>query len=198
MTEYTISRASGCCAVSGRAFEAGEEFYSVIVEAQEGLERRDYSLAAWEGPPPGALCHFKTRLPAKEEARRTFVDDEVLINFFQRLAGAEDALKQRFRFVLALILLRKRLLKYERTVREPKGEHWDMRLVRDKTLHRVFNPVMNDREIEQVSGELSAILHGAPIDADPVVPADPPDDPPAPHADPASVVPIEDDEEANA
>ncbi len=198
MTDYAISRASGRCAVSGRAFDPGEEFYSVILETGEGLERRDYSLAAWEGPPPGALCHFKTRLPAREESRRTFVDDEVLINFFLRLAGASEVLKQRFRFVLALILLRKRLLKYEGTAREPEGEHWDMRLVRDKSLHRVFNPVMNDEEIEQVSGELSAILHGAPIDDELLPAGDSPDVAPLGQSGPSAVGATDTVEEADA
>ncbi|MFQ5430854.1 MAG: hypothetical protein ACE5E1_11145 [Phycisphaerae bacterium] len=162
MVDYDISRASGKCAISGRPFEEGEEFYTVVLEGDGGFERRDYALEAWQGPPEGTLCHFKTRMPRKNAPKKTFVDNEVLIGFFLRLAGAEEAddVKLRFRFVLSLILLRKRLLKYECTVREAGREYWEMRLMRDKSRHRVLNPALDEAEIEALSGELSAILHG--------------------------------------
>jgi len=56
--------------------------------------------------------------------------------------------------------LRKRLLKYERTLREELGEFWEMRLMKDKTLHRVFNPALDEAEIGELTGELSSILAG--------------------------------------
>lgn len=160
MADYDISRATGKCTVTGRPFEEGEDFHTVILETAEGMERCDYSQEAWKGPPEGTLCHFKTRLPKKDEPRKTFVDNEVLINFFLRLVDTEDALKLRFRFVLSLILLRKRLLKYEKTLRDGDREFWEMRLTRDKSLHRVFNPSLNENEIEELSSELNTILHG--------------------------------------
>ncbi len=83
-----------------------------------------------------------------------------MINFFLRLADSEEPLKERFRFVLSLILMRKRLLKYGRTIRRDGREYWEMRMVRDKSVHLVLNPSMNDAEIEEVTGELGAILHG--------------------------------------
>jgi len=160
MSDYEVSRSIGQCCVSGRVFSEGEEFYTVVLEGPDGLERKDYALDAWEGPPEGTLCHFKTRLPKKDEPKKTFVDDEMLIHFFLRLADTEEGLKIRFRFVLSLILMRKRLLKYEKTLREGDRELWQLRLMRDKSEHRVINPSLNESEIESLSEELSAILHG--------------------------------------
>lgn len=160
MAEYEISRTTGRCSISGRPLREDEEFYTAVIEGEAGIERRDYSLEAWQGPPAEALCFFKTRLPKKDEPKRTFVSDDVLVEFFLRLANAEDAAKQRFRFVLSLILLRKRLLKYERTVRDANGESLELRLMRDKTMHLVRDPALDESEIEELTGELSAILHG--------------------------------------
>ncbi len=161
MQDYEVSRTIGKCSVSGKTFEEGEEFYSVVLDDKEGLHRCDYSVDAWEGPPEGTLCYCKTALPVKNEQKKTFVDDEVILDFFLRLGGADDRLKQRFRFVLSLILMRKRILKYVKTIRESDREYWEMRLVRDKTRYRVFNPVLDEHEIEDVSVELSTILHGS-------------------------------------
>lgn len=160
MIEYDVSKSAGTCCVTGRAINEDEVFYSALIETSEGFERRDYTEQAWQGPPEGALCFFKTRMPKKQEARRTFVDDDVLINFFQRLEGADDPSKLRFRFVLSLILLRKRLLKYERTLREEGGEYWKMRLMREKSSHKVYNPVLSDEEIQDLTSQLGSILAG--------------------------------------
>jgi len=163
MAEHGIPRSIGKCGVSGRILEEDEVFYTAILDAPdggEGFERRDFAAEAWQGPPEGTLCHFKTRLPRKDEPKKTFVDDDVMINFFLRLADADEGLKLRFRFVLSLILMRKRVLKYVRTIREGDREFWEMRLMRDKSHHCVFNPVLSEDEIEELSGELSAILHG--------------------------------------
>ncbi len=160
MADYDVSRTAGLCIVCGRAFEEGEAFHSVVIETPQGFERRDVSEACWAGPPQDAVCHFKTRLLKKEKPRKMFVDDDVLVNFFLRLADSEEPLKQRFRFVLSLIMMRKRLLKYDRTVRQGDREFWEMKLMRDKSLHKVFNPSLKDAEIEGVTEELGAILHG--------------------------------------
>ena len=65
-----------------------------------------------------------------------------------------------FRFVLALILMRKRLLRYEQTLQEDGREYWQMRLLRDQTLHRVQNPQLTDEQVAGVSAQLGSILHG--------------------------------------
>lgn len=164
MTDFDISRASGACCVTGRTFDEDEAFYTVVLETEDGLARRDYSLDAWTGPPEGALCFYKTRMPHKNQPKRRFIDDSAMISFFKALGDATHPNKLRFRFVLAMILLRKRVLKYERTQREGHAEVWEMRLVREKTMHRVVNPMLREDEIVGVSAELGSILHGFVVD----------------------------------
>src|SRR5262245_60424025 len=160
MNEYEIARTAGQCSACGRALAEGEPFYSVLFETPEGYARRDIAEECWQGPPPDALCHFRTRIAPKAERRKTFVDDAVLIDFFHRLGEASEPGRQRFRFVLALILLRKRLLKYEQTQREGGAEVWMMRTVRDKQLHRVLNPGLDESQIEGLTIELGSVLEG--------------------------------------
>jgi hypothetical protein len=160
MKEYNIAPRTGVCNTTQRALEEGEEFYAVLFDVPEGFERRDYCLAAWEGPPEGFFCYFKSRVPQKEEKKRRFVDTEIMVNLFQRLAESDDEVKQHFRFVLALILMRKRVLKYLRTIQENDGEFWEMRVSGEDELFLVRNPKLTDEQIEKVSRELGAILHG--------------------------------------
>lgn len=160
-TEYEVSRPAGRCAVSGREIRAGEMFHSALFEKGDGFERRDYAAECWNGVPEGAVCAFQTRIAERPAPKRTFVDDDVLVNFFLRLAEDANDNRRNFRFVLALILMRKRLVKYEQTLRDEAGcEIWQVRLTRDNSLHTVMNPRLTDAQAAEVTESLKVILAG--------------------------------------
>lgn len=158
--QYQVEPMKCRCATTGTVLEEGDEFYTVLIEDGESFRRADYSLSAWTGPPDGAYCYFRSRVPVKEKRRKLLVDDAVLMNLFERLADEVIPVRIQFRFVLALILMRKRLLKYEASELADGVEVWTMVTRRDHTRHSVVNPRLTDDQIEGVSGELSAILHG--------------------------------------
>ena len=157
--EWELESSTGRCTISGRTLKEGEEFFTVLFEEGESFRRIDYSLEAWQGPPEGCFCSFKTRVPVKGKPKKLLVDNELLVDFFLRLAEEKELLRIQFRFVLALILMRKRLLRYEDSAVEEGTEIWAMTLSRDQSRHRVVNPHLTDDQIEAVSRELSAILH---------------------------------------
>lgn len=157
--QWEVERAKGRCVSTGRLFEEGEEFFTVLFEDGDSFRRADYCLDAWEGCPEDSYCHFKTRVPVKEKRKQLLVNNELLVNFFSRLATDKVPVRIHFRFVIALILMRKRILRYERSVVEDGSEIWDMTLVHDQTKHRVSNPRLSDDQIEEVSRQLSTILH---------------------------------------
>ena len=132
----------------------------MLFEDGEGFRRCDYSLEYWNGPPDGSYCHFKSRIPIKRKHKKLLVDNEILISFFLRLGNESEPARLQFRFVLALILMRKRLLRYEGSGVEDGVEVWRMVLTADRSEHRVVNPRLTDEQIEGVSSQLSAILHG--------------------------------------
>ena len=114
----------------------------------------------WQENKPEVFSYWKTRIPLPNQKRSIFVDDTVLINLFERLAEQQEQLKINFRFVLALILMRKKILKYEDSRQEGKKEIWEMRFVRETQIHEVINPNLKEEQIQQVSQELSTILQG--------------------------------------
>ncbi len=160
MPQYEIERSTGRCSVSGEEIQEGEEFYTVLFEAGDSFERADFSLDRWQGPPDGCFCFFKTKKPVKEKKKQLLVDDALLENLFQRLSTETEPLRIQFRFVLALILMRKRLLRYDKSTKRNGEEYWCMTLMRDKSTHEVINPELNDDQIDGVSEQLTAILHG--------------------------------------
>ena len=158
MADWVINKPLGECCGTGRQIEPGEEYFGALIETPEGLERRDYSAEYWEKEKPEAFCFWRTRLPDPEEKKELFVSDDMLMAFFERLAPETDPEKVNFRFVLALVLMRKRRLKYDATKMEGTKETWCLRVVGQKEIAEVVNPHLDDEQIEQLTSQIGQIL----------------------------------------
>jgi hypothetical protein len=159
--DWEISRTTGRCAATGRELAEGEFYYTALFETPQGFERRDFSVESWSGPPEGCFCYWKTRVPTREKKRSTIaVDNALLVSLFTRLEDDSSEMRQKFRFVLALLLMRKRLLRMENSVHEDDREYWQMRLTAEQSVHRVLNPNLSPDEIDRLSAQLTAILSG--------------------------------------
>ena len=158
--KWDIQAAAGQCAGTGRKLEPGEEYYAALVDKKTCFERLDYSVEYWNAHKPEVFSFWKTTVAAVNEKKNLFVDDSVLTNFFERLESEQESVKINFRFVLALILMRKRILKYEQTKRNGDREVWRVRQTGSKETHDVINPQLSEEEIEQVSAQLGSILRG--------------------------------------
>lgn len=159
MDEWEIDKPLGQCFGTGRQIEAGEEYYGALVENEEGLKRQDFCQAYWDEHKPEAFCYWKTRLPRPDEKKKLFVDDDMLMAFFERLAGENGQEKINFRFVLALVLMRKRRLKYDSSRTEDGREIWRLRIAGgDKEFVELVNPHLDEEQIEQLSSQIGQIL----------------------------------------
>ena len=158
MAEWDIDKPLGECSGSGRTINYGEEYFAALVEAGGVFERRDFSREYWESEKPEVYCYWRTKLPDPDEKKAIFVDDEMLMAFFERLAQETEQEKINFRFVLALILMRKRRLKYDSTKVEGEKEIWRLRITGEKQYTEVTNPHLNEEQIEQLSSQLGQIL----------------------------------------
>jgi len=162
MSDWEVNKPLGQCFGSGRKIEHGEEYFGALVVAEEGLQRQDFCADYWESEKPDVFCHWKTKLPEPGQKKQLFVDDQMLMTFFERLARETDQEKIDFRFVLTLILMRKRLLKYDESRTEDGKEIWRLRIPGDRSaegLVEVVNPHLDEEQIEQLSSQIGEILH---------------------------------------
>ena len=162
MSEWEVDKPLGQCYGTGRTIEPGEEYFGALIEIEEGLQRRDYCGNYWESEKPNVFCYWKSKLPRPDEKKQIFVDDNMLMAFFERLENETEQEKVNFRFVLALILMRKRLLKYDATRDEDGKEIWRLRIVGDKSANNrveVINPHLDEEQVSQLSSQIGQILH---------------------------------------
>ncbi|MFW5653548.1 MAG: hypothetical protein ACOC0P_05840, partial [Planctomycetota bacterium] len=89
--------------------------------------------------------------------------DEVLMTLFDRLTGEEQPQRIAYRFVLGLILMRKKLLRCEGTRAEGDASIWLMRRKGDSTdlpPLEMVDPRLSDKDVQDVADQLGEILRG--------------------------------------
>jgi hypothetical protein len=155
--DFDVDRCTRHCAVTGRPLTEGEEFYSALVRSAGSVARQDYSLEAWHGAPDGAIGWWKSKMPQRDSKRAQMAPSEVLLEFFESLADSPEA--EDMRYVMALWMLRRRILRMEETQRDTAGrEVLVLYCPRTETTHRVASLAPSDERVAEIQAELGKLL----------------------------------------
>ncbi len=162
--KYNIARTEGVCCQCGAKLEPSQEFLATIRQEGDELVRIDYCTtcrptdddAPW---PREVLGAWRSRVPEPREKKKLFIDDDALLTFFDRLDGTDDPQRISFRYVLTLILMRKKLVVYESSRTESDGtETWIVRRRGTEDRHEVIDPRLDEDQIEAVSAQLGQVM----------------------------------------
>jgi hypothetical protein len=158
MSDYQIQPPTRRCTLTGQELLPGARFFSVLLEKDGKLVRQDFSVEAWQGPPAGAFSFWAGRIPAQEQARRVIIDDDMLIDCLQRMGGQAEPAKLNFRYVVALLLMRRKRLKFDQVRTDGGQEFLQLRCVKTGTKYDVLNPRLTDQEMAEVQDEVFKVL----------------------------------------
>ena len=163
--DYKISASSHVCQACDRQFGVGDEYYSAVVEVEgeQVFARHDFCPDCWKPDAAAYFSFWKTRVPEPEQPRRRgpqLVDLARLMQLFEHLDDAQEDHALRFRYVLALVLMRKRRLKVvsSRRLAGGRGEELTLREPGTDRRHVVRAPSISDSEIRTVSDRLRDVL----------------------------------------
>lgn len=160
MAEYDIQGPTRTCAATGRELNPGDRYFAALTESEGKLTRTDYAADAWPGPPPGAVAYWSGKVPAAgAKPRKPLVNDDLLLDCFDRLKDTADADGLNFRYVATLLLMRRKRFRFEDAARDADGR--DVLIVRDArggALHHVLDPRLNDEQIAAVQTEVFRVL----------------------------------------
>jgi hypothetical protein len=158
MTDYQITANTRRCAITGRELRPGEKVYTVLLDREGKFVRQDYSSEAWHGPPADAFGFWVGKVQGSETQRRPPIDDELLLDCFRRLEGQEETQRVQFRYVVALLLLRRKQLKFEEARTESGREILKLKCARSREVYEVVNPGLNDDQMEAVQDEVFKVI----------------------------------------
>ncbi len=178
-----IGRSTGRCAATERELAPGDPCFTALVRPQPDpdadpgtgpgradrpvFERLDYHPEAWDDVRESGilgdrlLCWWRTEVSEPGGRRNLFVDDETLVDLFARLEDEADPGRAAFRFVLGLILLRRRKLRVVDRGREGDEDVWRFKRVGggdDAPIWAVADPRLAEDDAEAIAEQLSAIL----------------------------------------
>jgi hypothetical protein len=160
MTDYDIQAPARACAATGRELKPGDRYVAVLTEEGGKLVRADYAPEAWRGAPVGALAYWHGRVPATgKRPRKPAINDDLLLDCFDRLKDSPDADAQNFRYVATLLLMRRKRFRFEDAARDEQGR--DVLIVRDArggAVHHVIDPRLTDEQVAAVQAEVFRVL----------------------------------------
>jgi len=149
------------CAVSGRVFTEGDKYYSAIRETNDGFVRTDYAPEVWETLDKTDFVSFwHGKVPSENDRRknRLVIDTEAFYQFFLGILPDTAPTREIFRYLLALILVRKRVLRLDEIEKSPAGEALILFDTRAKTEYHIPVHPGNEDELNAAQEELNKLL----------------------------------------
>ncbi len=166
---WNIKGRSPSCSITERKFEDGESFYAAIFDApdgEEGFVRRDFSIDAWKDyekqdntPKPFSFWKSIYEAPVREEKEES-VRKEDAESLLRRLVEEDEAHTENARFILAVMLERKKILKQTDSQRigETKLLIYEHRKSGDVII--IADPQIPLDQVENVQEEVADLLSG--------------------------------------
>jgi len=160
MTDWTFRRRQPECQACAKRFEEGERHASALSIVGEALAREDVCAGCWLGRAGrDELFHWFTRHRAGKRGLQ--LDLATLEALFVRLEGRVEPRVREMRYLLALLLLRKRRIKVDRILREAEGEAMLVHRPRRKESFRVFVFDFSAERMQALRADLVLLLEGA-------------------------------------
>jgi hypothetical protein len=158
ISDYQIEANSRRCATTGKELQPGERCFTALFDQAGHLVRRDYCHEAWQGPPADSFSFWSGRVPPADDHGRPRIDDDALMECFLRLQGQTQSDRVKFRYVVTLLLMRRRRVKWQRTRPGHDSEVMVVKCSKTADVHEVVNPRMTDEDIESVQQEVVRVL----------------------------------------
>lgn len=168
--DFKIAKCEGICRKCEQELTPETDIVAIVRDGEEELLREDFhvecfdQLVGTDDDPHknrDVMAIWHTQVPKKEEKKKLLIDDNMLIAFFEQLEDQEDTRRLDFRYVLTLILMRKKILSYEGMEKHEDGtEVWKMRRRGTDNMFNVIDTKMSEDRIAEVSASLGDIMQG--------------------------------------
>jgi len=114
--DFNVRPVAKICASSGQELPPGHPCWSVLIEEDGRVVRKDYSEESWSGPPSGVIGYWQSLVPDRTSGAASSFDTNSLFDYFLQLCDSPNKVEQDYQYVLALLLLRKRRLILEESI----------------------------------------------------------------------------------
>lgn len=150
------------CAACSRPLAAGEEYVATIVATPEGFVRQDRCSACSVVQAANVFSFWRGRRPAQKSGGLPRLDFDSLLELLRRLDGRDDASSCRLRWIVAILLLRRRLIAITSRTTTDGIETLEVKPRHEDRTYLVRDPKLSPEDFEALHEDLSKIFDLAP------------------------------------
>jgi hypothetical protein len=156
--EYQFRPIGKKCATTGKELVPGGQCHSVLVERSGEFQRLDFSDEGWKGPPEGTLGVWRCVVPEPEEVRHEPLDTTALMTCFEQLVEEASPAREGLRYILALLLVKKKRLRLEGSRTEGEDDYLQLAGAQGEGAYEVRDLNPTDDEVQLWQRELNVYL----------------------------------------
>lgn len=169
MLDWHIQARAHHCQVSGKAFEDGQPFHTVLLANKEGFERLDLDPAVWKESSgeilnrPNYVSHWRSVYHVPPPAPPEPIRKDDAITLLRKLMALENPDYGPAIFILAAMLERKRVLRVKKQARESGRRTTVYEQAKTGDVFVVVDPELQLDQLESVQRDVAELLeHGLP------------------------------------
>lgn len=158
--DWKIGRRGGACSACTAALEPGREAVSAIYAEGADFSRRDFCGPCFQSAEKrGSPFSWWSAVVPEPEKKKAVFDLGVAKEFLQRLLREEDPSRDSLRYLLALLLLRKKCVVLVGQNQTETGEVMVVRVPPDEeTVHELKVVDLDEAETERLREELGKLF----------------------------------------
>lgn len=156
MMDFQIKKTSRHCHATERDLKPGELFFSDLVQEEDALIRRDFCEEAWQGPDEHSIGWWKAKIPEIEGGRVYWAPRDVLLAYFDSLIEKPDY--QPTVYVMALLLVRKRILQLVDSETNEEGEFLELKFSKENRTYKIPVVELSNEQVTNIQQDLGEQL----------------------------------------
>jgi len=131
-----------------------------LYDTPHGYQRQDYCLACSPPAQPTPIARWRTRRSQPDERKPRTFDLQALCHLFEQLQETDQPQAAQFRFLLALLLWRKKILRLERTTTGNGRETWEFIMPHTGQSYQLLRPELDEARLDQLGQQLELVISG--------------------------------------
>lgn len=162
MADWKIRRRLGECTRCESHFDDGARHASLLrFDDEQALVREDLCPKCWDGGEGDAIVFWWFTVYHENRKKTVQMDLASLERLFMELAGREEEKLRELRYLLCLLLMRKRKLKLKKVKRDKQGECLLLRRPRHDEELSVWVYDFTPDRMEELRSSLQELMDGA-------------------------------------
>jgi len=157
VVDFEVQRFTRVCAKTGRELQPGETYYSVLIRDGVQIIRQDVAAGEWDTPPEDCLGWWKSEVPDPKAKKMHWAPHDVMLHYFAETEN--DPEQADVRYVLSLLMVRRRILRLEETETDDAGrETMLLYCPRNETEYSVGVTPISQQRVQKIQELLAQLL----------------------------------------